>query len=284
MESTIHKLIDSGELFNLFTNPGSVKVSFFSQSLFPIYLIRDHEKRVIVKVIDSHELAEVESYSLNYLFQKRIKVPELFHLLKYQNQSYLFMEYIDTDRIQKKDLIETLIVLYQNKNSKFGFERNNYIGTLSQTNAYFEKFSEFFWTQRLYPLVSKAISNGLLDTDHLLKLEEIHFRCAENWGLDSHSPVLVHGDLWSGNVLGSKKGVYLIDPSLSYSIPEQDFAMSELFGGFPAGWIEEIAPLIGLESGYRERRDFWQIYPMLVHVNIFGRSYISGFQNRIMKY
>ena len=108
-------------------------------------------------------------------------------------------------------------------------------------------------------------------------MENIVSQCSTTWQLDSLSPRLIHGDLWSGNlVVGSKGRCYLIDPSLAYGNPEQDLAMLALFGScLSLQQKEDIAENFGVGVNFYERIAFWQIYPLLVHVNIFGSSYLG---------
>lgn len=99
-------------------------------------------------------------------------------------------------------------------------------------------------------------------------------------------PRLIHGDLWSGNLLRGPGGRwYLVDPSIAFGNPEQDLAMLELFGSpLSAASLQEIAGRCGLADHYAERTAFWQIYPLLVHVNIFGDSYLGQLEQCVRRY
>jgi fructosamine-3-kinase len=105
-----------------------------------------------------------------------------------------------------------------------------------------------------------------------VRIEQTIHRCIERLDLASERPTPVHGDLWSGNVLFSGSEAYLIDPSVAYSLPEQDFAMLELFGS-PLT-MDDYRSLRDIPVDLLKRRiEFFQLYPLLVHVALFGGSY-----------
>ena len=102
--------------------------------------------------------------------------------------------------------------------------------------------------------------------------------------MNSISPTLIHGDLWSGNVLFADKA-YFVDPSISYAHPEQDLAMLELFGSQLSRMeVEDFLIELGCSNNFSERIPFWQIYPLLVHVNLFGGSYVNQFYQSVEFY
>ena len=92
----------------------------------------------------------------------------------------------------------------------------------------------------------------------------------------SEAPALLHGDLWSGNLLGDAQGrPVLIDPAVYYGHREMDLAMTRLFGGFDPGFHTAYQAEWPLEAGWEERVDLCNLYPLLVHVNLFGGSYVA---------
>ncbi len=91
---------------------------------------------------------------------------------------------------------------------------------------------------------------------------------------NSITPSLLHGDLWSGNFLIASDGQpVVVDPAVYYGEREVEIAFTELFGGFPPGFLEAYDEAYPLDSGYSERRALYQLYPVLVHLNLFGESY-----------
>lgn len=171
-----------------------------------------------------------------------------------------------------------LAELHRPRPGPYGWERDNYIGSLPQKNGLHDGWPDFWRQERLAPQLERARATG-------------HFRGADGmWdrlldGLDSFlegaeadGASLVHGDLWSGNVYPDTGGrPVLIDPAVYRGHREVDLAMAELFGGFPAEFYRAYASAWPLGDGYeRVRRHVYQLYPLLVHVNLFGAGYEAG--------
>ena len=98
-------------------------------------------------------------------------------------------------------------------------------------------------------------------------------------------PALVHGDLWSGNYLVNELGApCLIDPAVSFAPREMDLAMMQLFGGFPSSFFAMYAEIFPLKDNFEERVSLWQLYYLLVHLNIFGHSYLPQVQQILSRY
>ena len=101
----------------------------------------------------------------------------------------------------------------------------------------------------------------------------------------AEKPALLHGDLWSGNYITGKNGeAWLIDPAVYYGNREADIAMTRLFGGFNATFYSAYNDEYPLESGWEERLDYFNLYPLLVHINLFGSSYLNQIQNILSKF
>jgi protein-ribulosamine 3-kinase len=156
----------------------------------------------------------------------------------------------------------------------FGWERDNWIGSLDQPNDPSESWGDFWRDRRIEPQLSLARSRGLArDAAFDALLERIPGALD-----DLGTPELLHGDLWGGNWFADERGrPVLIDPAVYRGHGEVDLAMSELFGGFGPAFYEayaEVRPLSGAYAAYR--RDLYQLYYLLVHVNLFGRAYEPG--------
>lgn len=168
-----------------------------------------------------------------------------------------------------------LAALHRTTADSYGWAHDNYIGTLPQPNEAAGSWSEFWAERRLRPQLEHAGRqlgrNTRADFDRLLL--ELDDRLD---GAVADGPSLLHGDLWSGNVHMTRAGPALIDPASYYGHREVDLAMATLFGGFPAPFHEGYAAEWPLLPGAEARRPIYQLYYLLVHLNLFGASYLAG--------
>ncbi|MFH1765693.1 MAG: fructosamine kinase family protein, partial [Gemmatimonadota bacterium] len=158
----------------------------------------------------------------------------------------------------------------------YGWHRNNFIGSLPQGNDPSDDWVTFWRDRRLEPQLRMARDRGhfrgggggLLD-NLLARLDEVMA------GTEGEDPAFLHGDLWSGNFFPGPAGEpVLIDPAVYRGAGEVDLAMMELFGSFPVGFREGYESRRKLAPEYESfRRDLYQLYYLLVHVNLFGGSY-----------
>ncbi|EKR66612.1 MULTISPECIES: fructosamine kinase family protein [Leptospira] len=271
-------------------NPGHrPKVTFHSSSLNEIYLATVPHHSFGVKVISNKEMAETEKESLEELFRIGVRVPECYGVVQAENFSLLVMDYIESGSTSgaREDLIRNLKLLYRKDSNSWGWKRNNFIGTLSQKNRWYSTFEKFFWESRLSTQLDLAFSRKLIAGKDVENVKYVFQKFTEEWSLNRSNPRLIHGDLWSGNILTGKNGhSYLIDPSISFSHPEQDLSMLNLFGSsLNLEEMQQILSFCGIENPehFKDRIPFWQMYPVLVHINLFGSSYLSSLR-QILRY
>jgi protein-ribulosamine 3-kinase len=158
----------------------------------------------------------------------------------------------------------------------FGWPRDNWIGSLAQRNRESSSWASFWRDRRIAPQVRRARDGGHLAgraggiLDRVLSV--IPAALAD---VDDVSPHLLHGDLWSGNVFAGPRGEpVVIDPAVYRGHGEVDLAMTELFGGFGPGFYDAYDSTVGITPAYHAyRRELYQLYYLLVHVNLFGASY-----------
>jgi len=169
--------------------------------------------------------------------------------------------------------------LHSIKNENFGYGSHNCIGSLPQINDWYDNFSEYYWQSRLRPQLQMAYKQKYLESpEHFVYLE------AKLKTFPYEGAVLIHGDLWAGNRLIAKDNmVYLIDPSLSFGQREMDLAMMHLFGGYTNRIFELYNDKMPLQKDWEKRLPMFQLYYLLVHLNIFGRSYLHRVQ-KILRY
>ena len=156
---------------------------------------------------------------------------------------------------------------------KFGFFQNNFIGARAQNNTSSDSWISFFRDNRLAPQFKDADSYFTVeDRSKITKLLD-HL---EDFLIEPNQPSLLHGDLWSGNVMCGPEGkAMLIDPAAYIGHAEADLAMTELFGGFPEKFYDAYREANPLEPGYENRRDLYNLYQLLNHLNLFGPTYLG---------
>jgi len=203
-------------------------------------------------------------------------VPRIIEQGEFEAQQFLILEYFDEAEERDFDALgKGLATLHQCTQRDFGWEKDNYIGSLVQANAYLKDWSEFYAEYRILALSRKAFNAGLIDRADLKAIDSFLYRYPEL--LPQEKPALVHGDLWSGNVLYTKGGTpALIDPAVYYGHREMDIAMMQLFGGFPSAVFDSYTAHYPLEGDWQSRVKYQQLYPLLVHLVLFGPSYRSS--------
>jgi fructosamine-3-kinase len=170
-----------------------------------------------------------------------------------------------------------LVALHSAPARGWGWDHDGYIGTLAQDNAAEPDWPSFWAIRRLEPQLREVRRRGRLpgsEREWEMLLERLPDALA---AAEEDGPSLLHGDLWGGNILATGAGEpALIDPSVYRGHREVDLAMSELFGGFDREFYETYESLRPLRPGYRElRRGIYQLYYLLVHVNLFGDGYVA---------
>ncbi|MBC8506015.1 MAG: fructosamine kinase family protein [Anaerolineales bacterium] len=176
-----------------------------------------------------------------------------------------------------------LATLHNHNNSQFGFDHDNYIGSTLQPNPWTDNGYEFFGASRLMYMTRLARDRNLMGSDDAHRVEKLVSKLPD---LIPQQPAsLIHGDLWSGNATSDSNGEpAIIDPATHYGWAEAELAMTSLFGSFPGAFFaayEEVRPL---ENSYRSRFAIYNLYHLLNHLNIFGRSYLGQVQSIIHQY
>ncbi len=215
-----------------------------------------------------------------------IATPTIITQVNHEHFSYLLLEFIPSKRPSTKDferLGQELAALYKIPQTEFGWEQDNFIGNLPQSNKKHSTWTDFYVQERLLPQLQLAVDKGLLSKQDCPS-ESTLFNNTQQL-FSSITSSLIHGDLWSGNYLIHKNGTpYLIDPAVYVGDAEVDLAMSRLFGGFGSSFYDAYHEIIPRKDGMEERQDLYQLYYFLVHLNLFGRSYYSSVQGILRRY
>jgi len=169
-----------------------------------------------------------------------------------------------------------LAALHRHGPSRFGLDHDNFVGSLPQANAEAALWPEFYRSRRLEPLLRRAADEGLASSRMRQGFDRLFAALDELCG-PPEPPARLHGDLWGGNLLcDDRGGPCLIDPAVYGGHREIDLAMMRLFGGFGARVFDAYEEAWPLADGHRERVSLYQLYPLMVHVNLFGGSYVGS--------
>ncbi|AXH14946.1 fructosamine kinase family protein [Malaciobacter mytili] len=207
------------------------------------------------------------------LKDEKLKTPKVVSV----DNNYLVLENIEKTLPTKEQMIilgEQLAKLHQNKYTQYGFLEDNYIGLSLQKNVLCDNWGEFFFEYRL-KTQSSFIKNSKLKKEFLEILDNNSSKIKELLNDNCSYPTLVHGDLWSGNVLFSKQNIYLIDPAVYFADREVDIAMTQLFGGFTSDFYMSYHQINKLSEDFDKKEIIYNLYHYLNHFNIFGDSYLS---------
>jgi protein-ribulosamine 3-kinase len=213
-------------------------------------------------------------------------VPKVIHIGEEDGQAYLLLEFIDT-RPRVADFWErfgkSLAVLHRITSDRYGFHENNFIGSLRQVNTQRPRWTDFFVSERLEPMVKMAMSKGLFNDSDISNFGKLFSRIDQ---LVPEEPAsLLHGDLWNGNfMIGYSGEPVLIDPAVYYGHREMDLAMTRLFGGFDDQFYEAYNSEFPLTQGFEERMNLHNLYPLLVHLILFGGDYLAQIRSSLRKY
>ncbi len=199
-------------------------------------------------------------------------------VLAYSDDALLlpFYERSTMNKQRWQQLGEELAQLHHRHFEHFGFERDNYCGESVQKNSLCDDGHRFFIQNRLQYQIDMAYQNHRLDQNLYQRLIEMSHRL-EEW-IPTMPSVLIHGDLWSGNVLATPYGPRLIDPACYYGWAEAELAMTTLFGGFDRVFYQSYAHHGQLSADWKERIPLYNLYHQLNHLNIFGISYLPSIQ------
>lgn len=200
--------------------------------------------------------------------------------------SFLILEFIERGRLNDlfwENFGVGLARLHQHSHQYFGLDHENYIGSIPQSNKQHHDFVTFFVEERLEKQWQLAVRRITSIQRFRPRFERMCKRLSEI--LPKEPPALLHGDLWNGNYLIDAKGnAALIDPAAYYGHREIDLAMSLLFGGFDERIYAAYEQVIPLSPGWKDRVAIFNLYPLLVHVNLFGGGYVNDVTDIISRF
>lgn len=178
---------------------------------------------------------------------------------------------------------KALADLHHHHEEKFGLDHNNYIGRLPQSNRWHEHWVDFFIEERMKPQLQMATDAGKLGSSAVKHFESMYKQLPDIF--PDEPPSLLHGDLWGGNYFFDEKGKAAIyDPAIYYGHREIELAFTHLFGGFSGMFYQAYEEAYPLESGFSQRKDVYNLYPLLVHTNLFGGTYARQVEGIVKRF
>jgi fructosamine-3-kinase len=238
----------------------------------------------------SADMFPAEARGLGWLAEARaLRVPEVLAVSSgvEGEPSFLVLELIESGR-RRRDFDEQLgrglARLHRHGAPSFGLDHDNFIGSLAQRNRARDTWADFFWSERLEPQLALAVQSGRASARLRAGFERLSARLTELVG-SPEPPARLHGDLWGGNLHVDEQGApVLIDPAVYGGHREVDLAMMRLFGGFGEAVFRAYDEEHPLAAGHGERVGLYQLYPLMVHVNLFGGSYAQSVEHGLARY
>lgn len=253
-----------------------------------VYRVQAKDGRTLVAKLDDSPQPKlaIEAFMLRYLAEhSALPVPAVFH----SGDHLLLMEYIRGESHfnlpAEHHAADLLAALHAITALSYGLERDTLIGSLRQPNTPNASWLAFFRDQRLQYIVREGVDSGRLPTSIAHRLDRLSQQF-EKWLHESNPPSLIHGDVWTTNVLAANGRITtFLDPAIYYADPEIELAFITLFNTFDRPFFERyaerrpIAPVF-----FEERRHLYNLYPLLVHVRLFGGSYLAAVEQTLRRF
>ena len=227
-----------------------------------------------------------EAFHLRYLAEKTdLPVPGVLHA----EDRILIIEHIPhggrLNAAAQEHAAELLAALHGVTHSACGFEIGTTSKHLTKPTPWTDSWIEFFREHRLAHSTRASIRNGRLPNDLAARVEKLTANI-ERWLIEPEKPALIHGDMWTGNVLVRENRVAaFVDPSCYYAHPEQELAYSTLFGTFETPFFRRYAEIRPIDDGFFEERiHLYNLYHLMIHVHHFGGPYVGAVADTVRFY
>ncbi|MFP4503024.1 MAG: fructosamine kinase family protein [Candidatus Hydrogenedentota bacterium] len=234
---------------------------------------------VVVKVDRRGEPnLEIEGFMLEYLAEHGgLPVPEVYHA----EPTLLIMSFVSGDSVfsgeAQRHAAELLAACHDVRADQYGLERPTLIGSLHQPNPWTDSWIEFFAEHRLIHMAEKGVQERRVPAGVFKRIVAFADKLPDLIEEPPH-PALLHGDVWTTNILAKDGRITtFLDPAVYYGHPEIELAFITLFSTFGDVFFDHYREMRGICPGFFEqRRDIYNMYPLLVHTRLFGQSYLGG--------
>jgi len=233
-------------------------------------------------------LSETRGLKLLSQVKNGPRIPKPLAVQSVSRPTFILLEYIESsseDENFAEKLALSLAELHRMSQEHYGLDHDNYIGSTPQKNALEKDGIVFFRDQRIDFQRQLARRSGLLPVTIDKEIDSLCDELGKFLNISGEKPALLHGDLWSGNYFPDSEGKPCIfDPAVYYGLREADLAITELFGRLPQKFYDAYQEVFPMNPGYEERKDLFNLYHLLNHLNIFGSSYLSSVQQIVKRY
>ena len=255
-------------------------LDFFQQGqIGDIYKASVEGQSYVVKTSVQTDKLAIEAKMLGDLYDAKIRVPKVIMA----KESFLVLETIETvkhakctQEIEAAKLLGRLHTV-TNESRMYGYYYDTTIGPFPQHNEQTQyNWTLFLGQMRIMPMARLCYDEGKISKHTLERLEGLCRDLYKRIDMSKIYPSLLHGDVWSGNVLFENAGACLIDPAIYYGDKEMELAFILLFDTFGETFFNaygEVHPLS--EDFYESKVPLYQIYPILVHVSLYGSTYVG---------
>lgn len=271
VEILSHSILSGGsinEAMHVKTDAGDYFIKWNNAKRYPAMFEKEAKGLAILKITQT------------------IKVPTVVEVGAAGDFSFLVLEFIKSAEPVKNfwvDFGTSLAHLHKYTNSFFGLDHDNYIGSLEQINKQHDDWISFFVEERITEQIKLARNNGKISANVAQSFDHLFSKLSSLF--PKEIPSLLHGDLWNGNYMIDHQGkACIIDPAVYYGFREMDIAMTKLFGGFPASFYESYHWTFPLEPGWQDRIEICNLYPLMVHVNLFGGGYLNSVEQTLKRF
>jgi fructosamine-3-kinase len=228
----------------------------------------------------------LEGRMLRYLrTNSQLPVPDVL----YGDDDLLLLEFMagrsHFDTSSQQHAAELLAQLHGISAGHYGFDYDTLIGGLHQPNPRSDSWLTFFREQRLLYMGRQALDAGRLPAGLMIRLERFAGQL-ERWLEEPERPSLIHGDAWAGNILAAGGRITaFLDPAIYFADPEIELAFTTLFGTFDRKFFERYNEIRPIRAGFMEqRKTIYNLYPLLVHVRLFGGSYVQSVSHSLAEF
>lgn len=216
-----------------------------------------------------------------------LRVPDVFTTGQTDSGTGFLLQEFVTEGRSKPDSAENfgraLAALHKHHEDQYGLDHDNYIGKLPQSNNWHGNWIDFFVKERMQPQLKMATDAGKLGSSTVAHFKSMYKQLPDIF--PDEPPSLLHGDLWGGNYFFDEDGKATIyDPAVYYGHREIELAFTHLFGGFPSTFYNAYEETYPLENGFSQRKDVYNLYPLLVHTNLFGGSYARQVEGIVRRF